>query len=41
MGEHPACRDKEALETEIRRQPQFKTASNFSYAFKVWSCSPS
>ena len=35
MGVDLACRDKEALETEIRRQPQFKTATNFTYAFKV------
>ena len=35
MKESAKGREKDALETEIRRQPQFKTATNFSYAFKV------
>ena len=30
-----ACRDQEALEGEIRKNPQFKSATNFQYAFKL------
>ena len=33
---HPLSRrDREQLENEIRKNPQFKAASEFSYAFKL------
>ena len=29
------CRDQEQLENEIRKNPQFKSATDFQYAFKL------